>query len=550
MGITVREALAIPPLDRAQVLAGASGLGRVIEGVSVMDSPDVSDWMKGNELVLSTGYIIKEQPERLCDLVQGLIDKQVAALAFHFARWMQALPPEVCALADAAGFPLLQVPSDAAWLDIIYPVMGEVFNRHSERVRQQLSQVVLAGGGGEGIVGALVELTGCTCALFDRERRLTAFASAPGSAVTRELAETWGPTQLLDAGAREPIARSTTGLWRLAAGHHLPAAVGAPIAGGKDSLGTLLVWQEAAPLGQVGIMTVDQGAMVLTLEGQRQQALAAMETRYRDEFLIDLLFGHFKGPEEVAHRGRLYGLDLSQCKAVLIADLGQPAARQRREQILAAATWTLRTLPEARTWVVLDDRLVVLVGEVGGSGSGSAVAAGGEAALQVARTLQSQVARVLPGVELTVGCGSAVSDAAAIPRSFNEARQALRLGALLWGSGRIFRHSDLGVYRLMLVGREADELRSFERQVLGPLEQYDEQTGSQLLETLERYLETDCGLQATAAAMHVHVNTVKYRLGRVRSLLRMELETTENRLQLLVALKIRRLLQSGQALPL
>lgn len=537
MGITVREALAIPPLDRAQVLAGAGGLGRLVEGVSVMDSPDASDWMKGNELVLTTGYLAKEDPQVLCGLVQGLIDKQVAAVAFHLHRWMQELPAAVLALAEAAQVPLLRVPSDAAWLDIIYPVMGEVFNRQSQRVRQHLSQVVLAGGGGEGVVLALTDLLGCACALFDGGRRLSAFAAPAGSAVTRELAELWGPTQLNAEAGREPIARSLTGLWRLPAGYQLPAAIGAPIGGGREGHGTLLTWQEGAALGQVGVMTLEQGAMVLAMEVQRQQALAAMELRYRDEFLIDLLFGHFTRPEEMAHRGRLYGLDLSQCRSVLVADLDQPPVREKREQVLAAATWTLRTLPEARTWVILDDRLVVLAG-------------GDDGAYRIGVTLQGEVARVVPGAALTVGCGSDAGEPAEIPRSFNEARQALRLGLLLWGGDRCFRYSDLGVYRLLLAGREAADLAGFKAQVLGALEAYDGQTGSQLADTLERYLETDCSLQATAGAMHVHVNTVKYRLGRVRRILKMELESTENRLQLLVALKIRRLLQSGQSLPL
>ena len=62
MTITVREALERSPLKGAKVLTGDVGLDRTISAVTVMDAPDVINWLKGNEFVITSGYSIKDNP--------------------------------------------------------------------------------------------------------------------------------------------------------------------------------------------------------------------------------------------------------------------------------------------------------------------------------------------------------------------------------------------------------------------------------------------------------------------------------------------------------
>ena len=72
MGLSVREVLAAPCLARARVLAGASGLDRVVTRLNVMEVPDILPWVKPHELLLTTGYPVRDDPAALADAMAKL----------------------------------------------------------------------------------------------------------------------------------------------------------------------------------------------------------------------------------------------------------------------------------------------------------------------------------------------------------------------------------------------------------------------------------------------------------------------------------------------
>ena len=63
MGIAIQELLSQEYFKDFYVLAGAKGLHREIQGITVMEAPDAFHWTKGKELVLSSGYVIAKEPD-------------------------------------------------------------------------------------------------------------------------------------------------------------------------------------------------------------------------------------------------------------------------------------------------------------------------------------------------------------------------------------------------------------------------------------------------------------------------------------------------------
>src|SRR3954447_3003103 len=78
--IAVREALALDCMRGATIVAGADGAGRLIRGVNVMEDADIVRWMRGGELLLTTGYTIRDDPAALARLVPALADRELAGL--------------------------------------------------------------------------------------------------------------------------------------------------------------------------------------------------------------------------------------------------------------------------------------------------------------------------------------------------------------------------------------------------------------------------------------------------------------------------------------
>src|SRR6266704_389199 len=103
--------------------------------------------------------------------------------------------------------------------------------------------------------------------------------------------------------------------------------------------------------------------------------------------------------------------------------------------------------------------------------------------------------------------------------SLREAQQALEIGRRLFGDGQIHSFARLGIYRLLFYLHEQSELADFYQETLGPLIHYDSHSNSALIETLEAYFRCNGNLSETARAMHLHRNSLLYRLGRIEEIL-------------------------------
>src|SRR6188768_4008638 len=100
VGLAVREVLAAPCLAQARVLAGAAGLDRVVRRLNVMEVPDILPWVKPHEMLLTTGYPLRDDPAALVRLVGELDDRGLSALAIKLHRYLDEVPPGLLAEAD------------------------------------------------------------------------------------------------------------------------------------------------------------------------------------------------------------------------------------------------------------------------------------------------------------------------------------------------------------------------------------------------------------------------------------------------------------------
>jgi len=110
------------------------------------------------------------------------------------------------------------------------------------------------------------------------------------------------------------------------------------------------------------------------------------------------------------------------------------------------------------------------------------------------------------------------------------------MGRRLFGADSITAFADLGLYRLLYALQPLPELRAFRDEALERLRPKDR--GGVLLQTLEAYLATNGSPTDAAERLHLHRNTVLYRLGRIEDLLGVDLRDAEVRLGLHLALKI------------
>jgi hypothetical protein len=282
-----------------------------------------------------------------------------------------------------------------------------------------------------------------------------------------------------------------------------------PIVSGGQELGAvLLLGRGGADAGEY----LHMAAVASLTEVAIAEARDETEQSLRGSFLEELLTRDDLDPGDVVRRARRLGCDLSEGAVGLCADPGERAAGR-----LIAVVSAER--PGALAQAVGDYVYALLPGSA-------------EEAREVANRLSRQA---------VVGISTHHSSPADMRRALEEAELVLKVTAA--GGAPPLGSTGDGTYRLLfrVLASHPEEVRSFYEDTVAPLVAYDEQYTSDLLATLEAYLEQNCSMNATAQAIYAHRHTVSYRLERIKELTSLDPTLSEDRERLGLGLKAYRI---------
>src|SRR3954447_11967993 len=97
-------------LGKARVVAGERGLGRDIRWVHIVDIPDIVQWVRPGQLLLTTGYSLPRDPDSQRALIRSLVDRQLAGVGLAVPRFFEHFPSVFLEEADQLDLPLLEIP--------------------------------------------------------------------------------------------------------------------------------------------------------------------------------------------------------------------------------------------------------------------------------------------------------------------------------------------------------------------------------------------------------------------------------------------------------
>ncbi len=139
---------------------------------------------------------------------------------------------------------------------------------------------------------------------------------------------------------------------------------------------------------------------------------------------------------------------------------------------------------------------------------------------------------------LTLGVSAAVHSAEGLRGALEEARHARRVAAARPGRVCAAGHQELASHVLLLPFVPDDVRRAFTARLLDPLRDYDRRHRAELIPTLEAFLDCDGSWTRCAARLHLHVNTLRYRVGRIEQLTGRDLSRLEDKLDFFLALRM------------
>ena len=403
-----------------------------------------------------------------------------AALVLHLA---QLLKNATDASAEAASR-----QQDAEWAASLH---GE------------LIKLVVFGHGADAVVGALAEALGRVVTFVDDEGR-----TLVGSREVRF-------EGLLKEAADEA---ATTG--RSVRVRDNAIELVAPVVATTARSGSLLVARGERPLTPIERRTVERSALIAALVMLRHNALADAEERVRGEVAAELLDGGTTRADGVRRaEARGYVTTASWTIATV------PCAAEDRPRVLsrlrARADWLSAPSPYG-------------VAVLAPSAVGSLASDGGTVARADAEAVRVQQAVGAAGpLVLASVCDGLDAAAAAAPAIWQTARLALGLGI----SEGTVDAATLAPYAALFDG-DGVRLAAFVDSMLAPVKDWDRAHGAELMPSLGALFDERWSLTAAARVLHIHLNTMKQRMQRLRALLGDELDRPESRFRLELALRI------------
>jgi purine catabolism regulator len=496
------------------IISGETGLYNEVSWmIAVRPTPPGFDGLKGNEFAVIGPNVASGLGVSLVQLISALAERGVSGVGI-----LGDISPDARREAQVRKLPLIQLPLQTnvnALETTITRIVSEERQYLYQREREfnhSLMELALAGGGSAEIVQKLRELTGRSLGFIDLNYN-------PHFHLDSQLLEVFkGQVHQAITKLRSESATVVTPIVGLNLAQRQACFLGL-IRVGKEIKGYLMLLAPEENISEVDRLAVRVGTMALAVEMSRRQAVEETEARFESDIIEDLLTGEIAGNniEEIFKKLKLSVTLPYSC--VMVRTVNPPSESTVIVKNVA------RLYPGSNCYFRNGDIVVLFP-----SDSIKTVVELRKLGKQVSEGLAS----VFSGT-FTLGIGRVYKGPEGIRDSFREADQSLAMGLQLFGAGSVTCFADLGIYRLLFSLKSSGDLAAFHKEYLGTLTEYDRKHDGELVHTLKVYLHYSA-ISDTARSIHVHRNTLLYRLSRIQEITGADLEDGETRLTLHMAI--------------
>lgn len=490
--------------QKAKVVAGSAGLHNTIKWVHIIEILNVESFVKGNELVLTTGLGIRQDVDKFLHFVKGLIHAKCAGLCIEFGEYIQLVPEEVIYLADEHNFPIIVFPQAVPFVEITQEL-------HSFIINQQY---------------AMISKLESYSELLNKE---ALYVQQPEEIIKIAYKYLEHPL-ILKIEGREPILypnmakkQKLNMLEKLENASHQKLIQ--PIHLFEHPYGELILLHDDA--SEFEVLILDRTATAL---GQLFIRNLYVEEKkgMEDAVWIEEWMGGKHSKEEIAHYlfSQWPSIELNG-GAVFITQYNESLSKKKLDityfKLFCRSVFEqfgfLSIVFEKKKYIIfilLNKREELSIKE--------------RVKEALCKFESSEVLSKVPPSSLQWAVGKLVKDVQFMHESYETALDTLYIKRKV-GAQAVF-YEDLHLFRLIYNLQKHIDLEQMVKDYLQPLIDFDEKNNGQLLETLEIYLQTNGSKQETARRLYIVRQTLYHRLRKIESLIGEDFMSGEKRLAL------------------
>lgn len=512
MAITVKSVLELKGFKEAKLVAGKSGLQNRINNASLMEVPDIFNYVDANDLLITTLYPIYDDDEAIKALIPRLAEKKLGGICIKPARYISEIPPIMIKQADELGFPIIQLPADANLSTLVNQILELALNKHvnilkfRNFVHEQLMNLFLRGADIKTLIESLAKMVRFPVLLLDRELEVIY--------VSQEL-----ENQKINIIPVSPGSGPQNGEFSVKIDHREyqeNSYIKYSIKAGKTSFGYIVLLKGEKEDPNL-IVAVEQAALLIASVFYKNNAVLEKEKNFQDAFIRDILQGKIKSQIETINKAKAFGwnLEFPQVIAVIrVKDEDELKKKHLYEYLISSGmvegtfSRKLSVNTNRIKTVYLDDSLVVFINAL-------FISSIKESCLEIG---QSIIERLKERVKMGIGISNIIENISRFPGAYREAQDTLNLGDILNKGSFVSHYEDYRMFHLIKEIKDTDSLREFLNEKLGKLIAYDQTNEIDLMNTLKVIMEENFNIKKAAEKLFIHYNTLRYRVEKIKEL--------------------------------
>lgn len=493
MAITVEEALQMPELKKAKLIAGHHGIRREITWVTILEIIEDITRIHEGEFLITTGYGLNNDPEKSGKIIEHLARQKLSGVAVHTGYYLETIPKPMVEAAEAAHLPLIEIPKQMTFSNVTKVILEKVVNTqmkfvsYAHRIQEELTSLVLQNYGMSTITRKLAKMVNARIKIVDKT----------------------GET--MDQFPKSENHLDQTNMYPF----QYPILV-------NEQLYGFLHAEKEAPFSEFEQLAMQQASTIYAIEFLKLKIVEDTKRILQGDFLDDLLQKGYVNEQAAIERGRQLGYELTKQNLVMLI---------QSNDLDATVQITMDVFNEKNVKYILrqkSDHIVVLNVFETPVDAGEKTAQLGKEIICRFKTAGRADASIV------IGTGTPVQGVAAIADSAKQARYALLFSHYM--NKELIPFSDLGAYQLFIQLKDnGAELTPYYMSVLGPLIEYDKKHHSNLIKTFEAYIENNLKLQSTADQLFIHRHTLSYRLEQIKKKTGKNVHLANERIQLHLA---------------
>lgn len=549
-GISLEDVLNLPIMSKCKLISGFKGVRNTVSRVNIIADPDIFDWVKEGELLLTTAYSFnKADIDYQKNIILNSKNRDLAGIGIKISPYLERLNDEILEYADELNFPIIEIDPDLPLSEILMEVMKQIYNKQTtlleriEKANEKFMEIMLEGKSLNEVIDVVYSNIKNPVAIIMKHQNLKYEHFQEIRENLKEELEK-DMIKFCDSNLRFKHKRMYEDKVLINGKFFDRMAI--PIILRDEIQGYIVSWSIDTPLGGFDLSIMESASTIISLFLLQESNVKEVEIKYRSEFFEDLISADSKRKGKALDRAHFFNLVPNDYYIVEVMSFKFrnfenyddnfvfDYLKNHSNQVVSTIE---KIMDKYKLNGIVSTKLngIQILIEFNNTNNYKRILN------EFNQEMYNAINQRLDNVDIRIGIGRLYKGLENANKSFSDALRTIRTGKELTNR-TIITYEELGVFKILCQDSLVDELEDFYQTTLKPLVEYDEKKSTELVKTLQCYFDHNGNLTKMSEALFTHYNTILYRINRIQEITGLNLNDPNDRLNLEIALKIKQML--------